>query len=291
MTNSKTIFITGASSGFGQSIVSEALGRGHKIIATFRNDDEINEFNDNHNCDNAMAVMVDVTNKDQINNAVTKATEKFGKIDVLINNAGMGMFKLFEDTTHDDMYKQFDVNVMGLINMTNSVLPHMRKNKAGHIINFSSIASISSMPGMGVYCASKAAVEAFSKSLRQEVEAFNIGVTLIEPGAFDTKFFESSNFDEMKENANNDYGDVINKMMEMFDDITSDKSKMGDPDKLATVLVNIIDEGKAYEHVPMGNDSVEGFKKVGNTLIESAENWEKITASLSNKDEEIKKAA
>ncbi len=291
MTNSKTIFITGASSGFGESIVSEALERGHKIIATFRNDNEINEFNSNHNADNAMAVMVDVTNKDQINNAVSKATDKFGKIDVLINNAGMGMFKLFEDTTNDDVYKQFDVNVVGLINMTNAILPHMRKNKSGHIINFSSIAGISSMPGMGVYCASKAAVEAFSKSLRQEVDAFDIGVTLIEPGAFDTKFFESSNFSEMKENANDDYAETIDKMVQMFDDITSDKSEMGDPNKLATVLVNIIEEGKAYDHVPMGDDSVEGFKNVGNNFIESAQNWEKITAHLSNKDDDVKKAA
>ena len=279
----KTIFITGGSSGFGKSISEQALNAGHRVVATFRKQEEADQFNQLNQ--NAIGVLMDVTDKDQIRSAVELTVQKFNTIDVLVNNAGYGEFGLVEAIEQKDFDKQFDVNVTGLLNVTKALLPHMRGNDSGQIINFSSIGGLVSMPTAGVYCASKFAVEGLTLALREEVKNFGIKVTLIEPGAFDTKFGENSTFAKLGDNTPKEYESFVDGIVKHFSELMGNPENMGDPDKLAAAVLHIINNDIDSVHVPLGADAVEGFKSKIKILQEAVNQWEKIGSQMSNKDD------
>lgn len=289
MNNSKTIFVTGGSSGFGESISKQAINAGYNVIATFRHQKQVDAFNDS--AENAFGVLLDITNSQQIAEGVEKALEKFKSIDVLVNNAGYGEFGVVEAIDEDTYHKQFNTNVLGTLNMIKAVLPHMRENKAGHIINFSSIGGLMSMPVAGIYCASKAAIEGLTMALREEVKDFNIKTTLIEPGAFDTRFGENSTFDELKSDTPEAYQDYVDGVIKMFEDMMGDTESMGDPDKLAAIVMHVINNDIDTLHVPVGKDSVDGFKKKIDMLQEAVDQWEELSSQMSNSDTLPKKLA
>lgn len=147
------------------------------------------------------------------------------------------------------------------------------------------------MPGMGVYCGSKFAVEGITLALREEVASFDIKATLIEPGAFDTKFFENSTFDNLKKNSPEGYKNVVDSIHQTFEQITDDESKMGDPDKLAQTIVYMIENNLDATHVPLGQDSVKGFKDKIKVLQEAVDQWEEIGSQMSKSDDTPKKIA
>ncbi|WP_118972950.1 SDR family NAD(P)-dependent oxidoreductase [Taibaiella koreensis] len=188
---SKTIFITGASRGFGKLWAGALLQRGDKVVATARNlsalDDLVAQYGDN-----ILPLQLDVNDRSAGFAAIAKAKEHFGSIDVLINNAGYGLFGTIEEATEKDARDQMETNFFGLLWLSQAVLPIMRAQGHGHIIQLSSVLGLISRPVLGLYAASKFAVEGLSESLAAEVKGFGIKVSLIEPAGFDTEWGGSS---------------------------------------------------------------------------------------------------
>src|ERR1700761_9106053 len=190
---SKTIFITGASRGFGKLWAEALLQLGDKVVATARNlsalDDLVAKYGDN-----ILALQLDVNDREADFEAVSKATAHFGGIDALINNAGYGLFGAIEETTEKEAREQMETNFFGLLWLSQAVLPVMRKQGHGHIIQLSSVLGLVTLPVLGLYNASKFAVEGLSETLAAEVKAFGINVSLIEPNGFSTDWAGASAF-------------------------------------------------------------------------------------------------
>ncbi len=185
-TNGKPVwFITGCSTGFGRELAKHTLELGYPTVVTARNPAQVEDLVKGHE-DIALALKLDVTKAEDIEASVKAATERFGKIDVLVNNAGIGYFGSFEESEMAEVQKMFDINVWGLVNMTRAVLPLMREQRSGHIVNISSQGGIVSFPTFSFYHGTKYAVEGMSESLSQEVAPLGIKVLLVEPSAFRT---------------------------------------------------------------------------------------------------------
>ncbi|NNJ27961.1 oxidoreductase [Alienimonas chondri] len=179
-------FVTGCSSGFGRQLCDVVLKHGGRLVATARDVSTLADLP--ADADRVLVAPLDVTDRASIDAAVAAAKARFGRIDVLVNNAGYGLFGGIEDTPDADVRRQFDVNVHGLLDVTRAVLPTLRAQKSGHILNLSSIAGLVARASTGFYAATKFAVEALSEALRDEVEPLGIKVTLIEPSGFKTDF-------------------------------------------------------------------------------------------------------
>jgi NAD(P)-dependent dehydrogenase (short-subunit alcohol dehydrogenase family) len=182
---SKIWFITGASRGFGRSWTAAALERGDKVAATARDLSTLKDLADTHG-DALLPIQLDVTDRDADFAAVKQAHEHFGRLDVVVNNAGYGQFGMIEEISEQEARDQFETNVFGALWITQAALPFLRAQGSGHILQVSSIGGISAFPNIGIYNASKWALEAFSQSLAQEVADFGIKVTIIEPGGYAT---------------------------------------------------------------------------------------------------------
>jgi NAD(P)-dependent dehydrogenase (short-subunit alcohol dehydrogenase family) len=186
----KVWFITGASRGFGALIARDALARGDRVVATARNPTSVTStFGEQPNL---LAVKLDVTNETQAHQAAKLAVETFGRIDVLLNNAGYGLLGAVEETGAQEVQAVFETNVFGLLNVTRAVLPYLRQQGSGHVVNMSSIGGYASHEGWGVYCATKFAVEALSEALSDELAPLGIHATVVEPGFFRTDFLSST---------------------------------------------------------------------------------------------------
>ena len=177
--------ITGCSTGIGREIARAALEAGHSVVVTARRVESVADFTDEYG-DLAVTVALDVTDKEQIATAVRTATDAFGGIDVLVNNAGNGYLAAIEEGEDDQVRKLFDVNYFGVVDMIKAVLPGMRARGSGHIVNISSMTGLVANPPNGYYSSTKFALEALTEALAQEVKPFGIKVTAIEPGAFRT---------------------------------------------------------------------------------------------------------
>lgn len=187
----KIWLITGISSGLGQAIAQTALENGDWVIGTFRNQSQVDDFNVQYK-NQALALLLDVTQPDQIAQVAAVVQEKFGRLDVLVNNAGFGFAGAIEETTIAEARAVFEANFFGTLSLTQAILPLMRQQKSGHIIQISSHGGFKAFPGFGIYNASKFALEGFSEALAAEVAPLGIKLTLVEPGPFRTKFADSS---------------------------------------------------------------------------------------------------
>ena len=188
---SKVWFVTGSSKGFGREFVLAALERGDKVAATARNTDTLSDLVEKYG-DSVLPIQLDVTDRDQVFAAVKTAHEKFRSLDVVINNAGYGLFGTIEEITEQQLRDQLETNLFGVFHVTQAVLPILRAQGSGHIIQISTIGGIAAFPSLGGYHASKWALEGITESLAQEVAGFGIKVTLVEPGGFDTDWGTAS---------------------------------------------------------------------------------------------------
>lgn len=198
----KVVIITGASSGIGKATAMKLAREGASVVLCARSEDELKQLKDKIENDGGKALVVktDVTKPADLQNAVSQTLEKYGTVDVLINNAGLMPLSYVEKLKTDEWEKMIDVNIKGVLNGVAAALPTMRKNKRGHIINISSSAAHNYFPGGAVYCATKIAVKMFSEGLRKELAPkYGINVTSIEPGAVDTSLFETITDDDIKE--------------------------------------------------------------------------------------------
>lgn len=241
----KTIFITGASSGIGKETAKLFQQRGWNVIATMRNPAV------NHGLDklsNVEVIPCDVTEVDSIQAAVKKGVERFGNIDVLVNNAGYYLVGPLEAATSEQIQRQLNTNLLGVIETTKAILPYFRKNKSGIIINLSSIAGIVSIPLQSLYHATKFAIEGFSESLQYEVDPFNIKVKLIEPGTIKTNFYGKS--------MDITGGGKLNEYQEYSEKVLSNLSKNGnsgsEPIRVAETIYKAATDNRKKMRYPTG---------------------------------------
>jgi len=236
-TQSKVWFITGSSRGFGREWAEAALERGDRVAATARNADDLKELADQYG-DRVLPIALDVNSREASFAAVNQAQAHFGRLDIVINNAGYGQFGFIEELSEEEARAQIETNVFGALWVTQAALPFMREQKSGHILQVSSIGGITAFPMIGMYHASKWALEGFSQALAQEVEPFGIHVTLIEPGGFDTDWGGSS----AKHAApNTAYDEAREKMMQAR---KTRGAQPGDHTATASALMKVIDAEK-----------------------------------------------
>ncbi|WP_316235340.1 MULTISPECIES: SDR family NAD(P)-dependent oxidoreductase [unclassified Bradyrhizobium] len=244
-------FITGASRGFGALVAQRALDRGDAVVATARNPTAIVDRIGAH--PDLLALALDVTRESEAVAAAQAAIDRFGRIDVLLNNAGFGLMGAVEETSQEEIEAVFRTNVFGLLAVTRAILPHMRKARSGRILNISSIGGYRGSAGFGVYGATKFAVEALSEAMRAELKPLGIHVTAIEPGYFRTDFMDASSL-KVSRIVIPDYSATAGRVRANAGTVNG--AQPGDPDKLARVLVDFAGEPDPPVRLPLGADTV-----------------------------------
>lgn len=247
----KVWFITGASRGFGSLVARRALENGDAVVATARNPEAIVAGIGAH--PNLLSLALDVTSQDQANAAAKTAIDHFGRIDVLLNNAGFGLIGAVEEASEDEIEAVFRTNVFGLLAVTRAVLPYMRRARSGRILNISSIGGYRGSAGFGIYGATKFAVEALSEALRAELAPLGIHVTAIEPGYFRTDFLDSSSL-KVSKTSIPDYDESVGTVRTNAGRING--AQPGDPVRLAQVLVDFADVPEPPVRLPLGADTI-----------------------------------
>ncbi|TQX91838.1 MULTISPECIES: oxidoreductase [unclassified Rhizobium] len=261
-------FITGCSTGFGRELATLVLERGWRAVVTARGKERVADLVTGHE-DSALALDLDVTDKEQIAAAVRAAEERFGQIDVLVNNAGYGYQASIEEGDDDAIRAQFDANVFGLFAMTRAVLPGMRKRRRGHIINITSVAGLVGFPGSGYYAASKHAVEGMSDALAVEGRPLGIKVTCIEPGPFRTDWAGRSLQQTVSGMA--DYEETVGARMASTAAI-SGKQK-GDPIRAAKAMMMVTELEHPPRHLVLGAFGVDAVSKKLSDSLAEVEQW------------------
>lgn len=246
---SKIWFITGANRGIGAEVAKAALEAGDKVVATGRNVEQLNAVYASYG-EQVLNLALDISREQDAVAAVELALTRFGRIDVLVNNAGYGQLGLFEEVASVDVERQFQTNVFGLMHATRAVLPAMRKQRSGHILNLASIGGFMGFDNASIYCAAKFAVVGFSESLALEVASFGINVTVVEPGFFRTDFLDKSSVRYgSKEIA--DYSAASRSTYDGYN-----HQQPGDPVKLGRVLVELAAMTEPPLHFVAGSDAV-----------------------------------
>lgn len=233
----KVLFVTGASRGVGELIVEKALTAGHSVVATARHPRALIDLLGNR--PSALALALDVTEEAQAHAAVMAAVARFGRIDVLVNHAASGLLGAVEEASAKEIETLYRTNVFGLLAVTRAVLPSMRRQRAGHIINFSSAAGFVGRAGLGVYCSSQFAVEGLSEAFAVELQPLGIHVTVVEPDYFHTALLDATSFAASARHIV-DYRETSGALRTDVDG--SSRLPHGDPAKLADAIVQLIDE-------------------------------------------------
>lgn len=265
---SKVWFITGTSTGFGRQFVEQLLQTDDKVIATARTIEAIADFK-SISPDNVHIVALDVTNKDQINSAVQESINRFGRIDIVVNNAGYGLYGMIEEYSDEQIRKQFDVNVFGVLDIIRATLPTFKKQNAGHYINISSFFGTWAMPPFSLYAASKFAVEGFSEAMAIELAGFGIKTTIVEPAVFATDFLgHSLQHTDRKPEYDSVYEAYNNGISSM---------KIGDPAKAVKTIIEMINSENPPLHFPVGSFASQSIRNAFTKRIEEITAWEKLS--------------
>ncbi|WP_207838323.1 SDR family oxidoreductase [Williamsia soli] len=267
--SNKIWFITGTSRGFGREWAIAALERGDKVAATARNTASLGDLVDRYG-DSILPIELDVTDRDADFAAVAGAHEHFGRLDVVVNNAGYGQFGFIEELSESEARDQIETNVFGALWITQAALPFLRAQRSGHIIQVSSIGGISAFQNVGIYHASKWALEGFSQALSLEVESFGVHVTLIEPGGFDTDWGGSS---AKHATPLDDYADAHQAAAEARKKRTS---VPGDPQASARAILKVVDAEKPPLRVFFGAAPLDIAKADYASRLQTWEEWQPV---------------
>lgn len=275
MKTQKVWFVTGASRGFGLEITKAALAAGGQVVATVRSQpSQLAALLHNH--PDLYVVQMDVTQEDQVQAAVKEGIARFGRLDVLVNNAGFGMVAAIEEATDAEVRKQYDTNVFGLLNVTRAVLPYLRQQKSGRIINISSLFGYDAVPGWGLYGSTKFAIEGLSKGLAIELAPLGIHVTAVAPGLFTTDFLSTESYVAVKTMIA-DYQETVGPMRSGADALHGNQP--GDPKKLAQVMIQLVDADRPPLHLPVGKDAVEMYRSNATKMAQDMEAWLPVATS------------
>jgi NAD(P)-dependent dehydrogenase (short-subunit alcohol dehydrogenase family) len=275
----KVWLITGASRGFGQLIARDALERGDAVIATARRANTVTEALGE--ASNLLPARLDVASESEAEQAVAAEIDRFGRIDVLVNNAGYGLLGGVEEASAQEVQAVFQTNVFGLLNVTRAVPPFMRRQGRGHVINMSSIGGYASFPGWGVYCATKFAVEALTESLATELAPLGIYATVVEPGFFRTDFLDARSLVATKQRID-DYDATVGHMRR-FAEQASHKQP-GDPAKLAKALLRLADSDRPPVRLPLGSDTVAKLREKNAFVEREQVEWLEVSLSTDHED-------
>ena len=248
----KVWLITGASTGLGRVLAEQVLAAGGLVVATARKPEQLALLHEKYG-QQALALALDVTDEISVENALAAAVEHFGRIDVLVNNAGYGLVGAIEEASDEDIRAEFETNVFGLLRVTRAVLPGMRAQRSGHILNLSSIGGLIATPGLGYYNATKFAVEAFSEALAGEVKPLGIHVTTVEPGPFRTDFLGRSGV--ISETRIADYDASAANARKYFTE--NDGKQKGDPVRAAQAMMAAVAAAEPPRHLLLGKSAWE----------------------------------
>ena len=270
--NMTTWLITGCSSGIGRGIAKAVLKHGDNAVVTARNISTVADIVENYP-DTAIAVPLDITNIESIAGAVKAAADNFGGVDILVNNAGYGYRSSVEEGEEESVNLLFNTNFFGPIELIKQVLPYMRAQKNGAILNVSSIAAARSGVGSGYYAASKAALELMTDGLMKEVAPLGIKVMTVEPGAFRTKFYDTSLKGTQKQIE--DYADTAWKTRK--ENIVDNQDQPGDPDKAGEVIYETIQKENIPKRLLLGSDAVRIVSAEMKERLQEIEDWSAIS--------------
>jgi len=265
-------FITGCSTGFGRELAAYTLSLGYPTVVTARHPEQVRDLVVGHE-DHALVLALDVTQQPQIDAAVGAAITRFGRIDVLVNNAGIGYFGSFEESDLTAVHRMFDINVWGLTAMTRATLPVMRQQRSGTVVNISSIGGITTFPSLSFYHATKFAVEALSESLSQEVEPLGIKVLIVEPGPFRTDWAGRS-ADEAPQTIN-DYAETAHVRARASRDNSGKQA--GDPVRAVKAIVKAVEAKQPPLRLLLGNPALENAHKKIALLQRDFDGWADVT--------------
>lgn len=274
MSNKKVWFITGASKGLGLSLVKQLLSAGQQVAATSRNIDELMSAAGSHP-GNFLPLQVNLADEQSVAAALEDTQASFGRIDVVVNNAGYGIGGSLEELSDEETRLAFDVNVFGVINVIRKVMPYLRAQRAGHIINIASIAGITAVTGWAAYAATKAAVIALSEVLADDVRSFGVHVTVVAPGAFRTSFLspESLALTQQPIEAYQEVRASHAKFLQM------DGQQAGDPEKAAAAMISITEAAQPPVLLLLGSDAYQrAFSKL-EKLDQGYREWESVSTS------------
>ena len=270
----RTWFITGAGRGFGALTVAEALAQGDNVVATTRDPSAITARFGEH--PRLLALALDVNDEAQAHAAADQAIARFGRIDVLLNNAGYGLLGAVEESSAEEVQRLFQTNVFGLLAVSRAVLPHMRRQHAGHVINISSIGGYSAVPGWGVYGATKFAVEGISEAMATELKPLGIHVTVVEPGFFRTDFLDERSLNRTA-HVIEDYADTVGAMRTRASDLNH--AQPGDPAKLAKALMQLAVAANPPLRLPLGSDTVQRIETKNRHVAAELASWRELALS------------
>jgi NAD(P)-dependent dehydrogenase (short-subunit alcohol dehydrogenase family) len=278
---SKVWFITGCSTGFGRELAKEVLASGYKAAVAARNTDDVKDITEAYP-DTAIAIKLDVTKAEDITAAVDQITQQFGQIDVLVNNAGIGYFGAIEESEEEEVRRMFEINFFGLANVTKAVLPILRKQRSGHILNVASIGGLVGFPAVGFYNATKFAVDGYSESLSKELAPLGIKVTVIAPSGFRTDWAgRSANnskivIDDYKETAGTNKDNIRGYS----------GNQPGDPVRAAKAMIKAVESENPPLRLLLGEAALKGARNKIELLKKDIDTWAEVTVGADFPKEE-----
>lgn len=269
--NTKVWFITGSSSGFGRVLAEAVLKHGDRVVITARKPEQLQELVSLYP-ETSKAIRLDVTKPNEVKAAVDAAIERFGRIDVLVNNAGYGLIGALEEVSDDQIRRNFETILFGAVGLMRAVLPIMRKQKSGHIVNMSAIAGFANEIGFSIYGGAKFALEGVSEALQGEVNPLGIKVTIVEPGPFRTDFIGRSL--DRAENVIDAYKETSGKFSQFLDNIEG--SQPGDPKKAAQAIIQVVESNNPPLRLVLGKYAYNKFRNKIELLTAELNTWESI---------------
>ncbi|MGI5525285.1 oxidoreductase [Micromonospora sp. CA-259024] len=275
-------FVTGASRGFGAYVTREALSRGHQVVATARKPEAVTAaFPDAG--DDLLAVALDVTDERQALDAVRAAIDRFGRIDVLVNNAGSGLLGAVEESSDAEVRQQYDINVFGLLAVVRAVAPEMRRQGAGHIVNISSLLGVIGLQGYGVYGSTKFAVEGLTDALHAELAPFGVKVTAVELGYFRTDFISDRSLRYTAKPLDAYATGPVEEMRQL----TARFVQPGDPAKAASAIADVVESGRAPVRLPLGRDAIQNIEAKIASMRQDLAEWRGLAEKTDHDDVQV----
>lgn len=271
---SRVWMVTGASRGIGARIVEAVLAQGDAVVATARNASALQQRFGDHPA--LLAVPLDVTDEAQAARAVDAALARFGRIDVLVNNAGYGLLGAVEEASADEVRRLYETNVFGLLNVTRAVLPGMRARRSGHLINISSLGGYQSAAGFGLYCSTKFAVEGLTEALHAELAPLGIHATVVEPGYFRTDFLDAASL-AVSPRVLDDYAASAGQVRVAATRINHNQP--GDPERLAQALLALVASATPPLRLPLGTDTLHTIASKHAFVERETAEWQALAAS------------
>jgi NAD(P)-dependent dehydrogenase (short-subunit alcohol dehydrogenase family) len=267
-------FITGASTGLGRRLAESVLDRGERVVVTARDLDSLREIA-SRALERVFATELDVRDADQAREAVEAAKEEFDRIDVVVNNAGFGLFGPLEEIGDEDLRREFDTNVFGAVNVIRAALPVMRAQRSGHFVQISSLEGVApAVAGECAYAGTKFAVEGIHEALAKEVAHLGIGVTIVEPGPIRTDF---ANGAVVAEPRDPDYAESVGKALEWFADLAGNQPN--DPGRVADAIVEAVESEEPPLRLALGDEAVEAIREKLDGQLADLDSWERLGTS------------